>query len=312
MKIVRTSFRFDRDLDDVRMFLLDIFNRTGMLHYLIPIKVENQKFGPCGPDYSLEDDETIKIWRDSNKNNDEIIAVSHRGSAGNYHIEIHPDFKQYEKELFQEIEKLEKEIEGKGKSRMYTYTVGPDSMRPVVLAELGYENYGLHEYNYEFPPDSAITDNPIPEGYRIRSLRGEEDYASIIEVIGTVYDHCRENMTIEKMRFMAKADFYHHDLTLVVTDDADKFVGFCMYRFDPSTSIAEMEILGVRPDFENLGLEEALLSEGLKRVMKHSPNLVCAVEIDVSDQLNKMLESAGFARRITVNQWGKIIEGKDI
>jgi ribosomal protein S18 acetylase RimI-like enzyme len=275
-----------------------------MLHYLIPIKVENQKFGPCGPDYSLEDDEAIKIWRI----NDEIIAVSHRGSAGNYHVEIHPDFRSIEKELFREIEKLEKEIVGTKKSRMYTYTVGPDTMRPKVLAELDYEDYGLHEYNYEFPQDAQIPDNPLPKGYSIRSLRGEEDYESIIEVIGTVYDHCRQNMTIEKMRFMAEADFYHHDLTLVVTDDADNFVGFCMYRYDSMTSVAEIEILGVSPDFENIGLEEALVSEGLRRVLKYQPVLVCAVEIDVSDPLNQMLESGGFVRSATMNQWGKVLE----
>ena len=119
-------------------------------------------------------------------------------------------------------------------------------------------------------------------------------------------------MTIEKMRFMAEADFYHHDLTLVVTDDEDRFVGFCMYRFDPSTSVAEIEILGVRPDFEGLGFEEALLSEGLRRVLKYKPGLVCAVEIDVSDPMNQMLESAGFVQSATMNQWGKIIEGRDV
>jgi hypothetical protein len=312
MKIARDSFSFDRDLHQVRVFLLEIFKQTGALHYLIPIKVENQKFGPCGPDYSPMDDEVIKIWRYSSNDDSRIIAVSHRGSAGNYHIETHPDYKRMEKDLFQEIEKLEKEIIGNGKSRMYMYTVEPDSRRAEVLTEMDYEDYGLHEYNYEFPLDALIPDNPLPEGYRIRSLTGEKDYPSLIDVIGSVYDHCRENMTFEKMRFMAEADFYYHDLTLVVTDDTDRFVGFCMYRFDSTTRVAEMEILGSHPDFENLGLEEALLSEGLKRVMKYQPTLVCSVEIDVSDPLNQMLESAGFVRSVTMNQWGKMIEGKNV
>jgi ribosomal protein S18 acetylase RimI-like enzyme len=217
-----------------------------------------------------------------------------------------------EKDLFREIEKLEKEIIGAGRSRIYTYTVGPDSMRAAVLTELGFEDRGLHEYNHEFPKDASIPDNPLPEGYRIRSLRGEEDYAQYIGVIGSVYDHCRDNMTMAKMRFMAEADFYHHDLNLVVTDGDDTFVAFCMYRFDPTTSIAEMELLGTRPGFENLGLEEALLSEGLRRVLKYRPNLVCAVEVDVSDPLNQMLESAGFVRSVTMNQWWKMIEGKGV
>lgn len=307
MKFVRGPFSFDRNLNQVRMFLLEIYNKSGTLHYLIPTKIENQKFGPCGPDYSPNDDEAIKIWRVSNQDDSDIIAVSHRGSAGNYHIEIHPEHKHMEKELFLEIEKLEKSIVGEEKSRIYMYTVGSDSMRPPVLTEMGYEGYGLHEYNYWFPQDSLIPENPLPVGYTIIDLRNEEDYPKFIEVIGSVYDHCRQHMTLEKMRFMTQAEFYHHDLNLAAVDDTGRFVGFCMYRLDPLTGIAEIEALDTRPDFNNLGIEEALLSEGLRRLIKHRPNLICSVEVDVSEPLNQMLESAGFVRSVTMNMWGKMI-----
>lgn len=307
MKFVRGPFSFDRNLNQVRMFLLEIYNKSGTLHYLIPTKIENQKFGPCGPDYSPNDDEAIKIWRVSNQDDSDIIAVSHRGSAGNYHIEIHPEHKHMEKELFLEIEKLEKSIVGEEKSRIYMYTVGSDSMRPPVLTEMGYEDYGLHEYNYWFPQDSLIPENPLPVGYTIIDLRNEEDYPKFIEVIGSVYDHCRQHMTLEKMRFMTQAEFYHHDLNLAAVDDTGRFVGFCMYRLDPLTGIAEIEALDTRPDFNNLGIEEALLSEGLRRLIKHRPNLICSVEVDVSEPLNQMLESAGFVRSVTMNMWGKMI-----
>ncbi|MHA2119105.1 MAG: GNAT family N-acetyltransferase [Candidatus Thorarchaeota archaeon] len=308
MNIVGGPFSFDRDLDLARRFLLEVYKQSGSLHYLIPIKVENQKFGPCGPKYSPEDDEAIMIWRASDEDDSEIIAISHRGSAGNYHIEVHPDFRLMEKNLFQEIEKLEREIVGEGRSRMYMYTVGPDYRRAQVLTEMGYQDYGLHEYNYRIPQDAAIPDNPLPNGYTKRGLRGEQDYVKFIEVIGSVYDHCRQNMTVEKMIFMTKAEFYLQDLSLIVADDTGRFVGFCMYRLDPLTGIAEMEAIGAHPDFRDLGLEKALLSEGLRRLSRYQPNLICAVEIDVSDPLNQMLESAGFTRSVTMNQWGKMID----
>ena len=65
-------------------------------------------------------------------------------------------------------------------------------------------------------------------------------------------------MTVEKMRLMTKADFYHQDLNLVAADDTCRFVAFCMYRLDPLTGIAEMEAVDVHPDFRDLGLEKAL------------------------------------------------------
>jgi len=307
MRFVRGPFSYDKNLNQLRLFLLEIYQKTGTLHYLIPTKIENQKFGPCGPDYSPNDDEAFKIWRVSNQDDLDIIAVSHRGSAGNYHVEIHPEHKHLEKELFLEIEKLEKSIVSDEKSRIYMYTVSSDSLRPQVLTEIGYEDYGLHEYNYWFPQDSLIPENPLPAGYSIIDMRNKEDYLKFIEVIGSVYDHCRQHMTLEKMRFMTQAEFYHYDLNLAAVDSTGKFVGFCMYRLDPLTRIAEIEAIGAHPDFLDLGLEHALLSEGLKRVMKYQLNLVCAVEIDVSDSLNPMLESAGFVRSVTMNLWGKMI-----
>lgn len=307
MKICRESFSYDRNLDEVRLFLLEIYKRTTALHYLIPTKIENQKYGPCGSDYSPKDDEAINIWRLSKKDEPNLVALSHRGPAGNYHIEIHPDYKHWEKELFQEIEKLEEEIVSKERSQMYMYTVSTDSMRPQVLTEMDYEDGGVHEYNYWFPLDSMIPEKKLPAGYVIRDLRNEEDYPKFIEVIGSVYDHCRQYMTLEKMRFMTQAEFYHYDLNLVVVDDTGRFVGFCMYRLDPLTGIAEIEAVDARPDFNNLGIEEALLSEGLRRLMKHNPNHICAVEVDVSEPLNKILESVGFIRSVTMNMWRKRI-----
>jgi len=307
MTIVREPFSYDKNLNQVRMFLLEIYKQTGMLHYLIPTKIENQKFGPCGSDYSQKDDEAIKIWRMSKSDDSEIIAISHRGSAGNYHIEIHPDYKHMEKELFQEIENLEKTIVGEEKHRMYMYTVSSDFSRPQILTEMDYEDYGLHEYNYEFPQNASIPNNRPSEGYTIRSVSNEQDYLKFIEVIGSVYDHCHQHMTLEKMKFMTQAEFYHQDLTLAAVDDSGRFVGFCMFRLDPLTNIAEMELLDVHPDFRNLGLEEAMLSESLQRVMKYRPILLCVVEVDVSDPMNEKLESAGFIRSVTMNIWGNMI-----
>ena len=108
MTLVNRRFSYERDLDSVRNFLSEIFRLTGSLHYLIPTKIENHKYGPCGPSYTKKDNEDIQIWQKTtdSKNSSLIIAVSHRGSAGNYHIEIHPAYKKLEGEN----EKLKEEL----------------------------------------------------------------------------------------------------------------------------------------------------------------------------------------------------------
>ncbi len=305
MQLFIHPFSFTNDLDTVRAFLSEVYMKNGTLHYLIPTKVENQKRGPCGLDYSPADDETIKVWRASSDPDAEIIAVSHRGSAGNYHIEIHPSYKDMEKDLFAQIEELERTNPNIVRNRIIMYTVDSDQKRITHLTEMGYEDTGLHEYNYEFPSNTPVPAYELPEGFKIRSIRGEDDYAAFIKVVGSVFTHCGENMTLEKMRFLAEADFFHHDLHLVATTEDDEFVGFCMYRFDPSTKIAEVEGMGVLPDFEKLDLEKAMLCEGMKSLRKKGPLLACSVEVDISDDLNQFLLSAGFVQSAEMNMWRK-------
>ena len=77
MKLIRGPFSYDRNLDQVREFLLGIYKQTGLLHYLIPTKIENQKFGPCGPNYSPKEDVAIKIWREAfaSKHDEKIVII---------------------------------------------------------------------------------------------------------------------------------------------------------------------------------------------------------------------------------------------
>lgn len=305
MQPVMHPFTYENNLDSVRIFLGEVYKKNGMLHYLIPTKIENQKFGPCGPDYSPADDATIKVWRSSSDLDSEIIAVSHRGSAGNYHIEIHPDYKNMEKELFSQIEDFERTNPANERNRMYMYTVDPDLARIRHLTEMGYEDHGLHEYNYEFPADIPIPTYEIPEGFTVRPLLGEEDYPEFIEIVGSVFTHCGEFMTVERMRFMTQADFFYHDLHIVATKADGEFVGFCFYRFDPLTKIAEVEGVGIHPDYTGLGLEKALLCEGMKNLRKKQPLLACCVEVDVLDEENQILLSAGYVRSAIMNMWEK-------
>lgn len=308
MGLVSHPFTFQSNLDSTRAFLSEVYRANNMLHYLIPTRIENQKYGPCGPDYTPIDDEVFKIWRLSRKPDSDIVALSHRGWFGNYHIEIHPKYKNLEKELFAKIENFEQTNPDNEKSLIYMYTVDKDSKRITHLTEMGYEDRGLHEYNYEFPADAPIPEYEVPEGFKIRHLFGEEDYPEYIKIVGSVFTHCGEHMTLEKMRFMSEAEFYYDDLHIVATTEDGTFVGFCINRFDPLTKIAQMEGVAVHPDYAGLGLEKAMLCEGLKQMMKKQPLLICSVEIDKADQENELLLSSGYVQSAEMNIWKKSLK----
>ena len=309
MTVVNRSFSYERDLDSVRNFLSEIFRLTGSLHYLIPTKIENHKYGPCGPTYTKKDDEYIQIWQKTSDLNDssQIIAISHRGPAGNYHIEIHPAYKKLERVIFHKIEDIERRLGDMTQSKIYMYTVEPDTERTNTLLDLQYVNLGLHEYNYVFPNLDNVPDYKIPRGYKIRNVGGMEDYPSLIEAIGSLYDHCATYITIERLKFMTQAQFYHSDLDLIAIAPTNEFVSFCTFRLDPLSKIAELENIGTKKNYRNLGLEEALICEGLSRLGKYQPKLVCIVELDISDELNDLISSIGFVKHTNMYMWSKVV-----
>ena len=314
MTVVNLDFSYERDLDSVRYFLSEIFRLTGSLHYLIPTKVENHKYGPCGPTYTEKDNEDIQIWQKltDSENLSPIIAISHRGSVGNYHIEIHPDYKQLEPEIIQKLEDIEKrKLGNKTQSTIYMYTVEPDTARKRTLSDLQYVNLGLHEYNYIFPDLKDIPSYKTVEGFKIRNIIGVEDYPSLMESIGSVYEHCAAHMTLEKLEIMTQAQFYHADLDLIVLTPTNEIASFCTFRLDPLSKIAELEMIGTKKDYRNLGLEKVLISEGLARLVKYQPKLVCIVELDISDNLNDIISSVGFIKQTNMYMWSKIILNKD-
>ena len=59
----RCTFSFDKDFNEVRDFLLDVYRGSSVLHYLIPTKIENHKYGPCGTPYTRKNDNDITLWK---------------------------------------------------------------------------------------------------------------------------------------------------------------------------------------------------------------------------------------------------------
>lgn len=306
------TFSFDNDLNEVRDFLLDVYRGSSVLNYLIPTKIENHKYGPCGTSYTRKNDEDITIWKLKDKradSNSKIIAICHRGSARNYHIEIHPQYKHFERDVFLALEKIEQDKNPslKGQLRLIHYTVTTDPVRKATLEELHYEDLGLHEFNYIRPKENPIPSYILPQGFTIRNIEGNNDYSAYIDVVGAVLPHCRENMSIEKVTFMSEAEFYRPDLNLVAVTAYGEFAAFCTIRFDPRTKIAELELLGIHPKYSHIHLKTALVCEGLERLTKYQPNMVCVVESDIHDENNLIYEATGFSIKVPMNMWAKIL-----
>ncbi len=306
MSLKRRTFSFEDDLDLVRRLLLDIYTKIGALNYLIPTKIENLKFGPCGPTYTTDDDEDILIWElEDSTGLRKPIAISHRGGAANYHIEILPHYKSLEKEIFLELEEYENSIRQNHK-RIIHYTTESDSQRSEVLTQLNYRLVEFHEYNYRIPLINPNLNLDLPSGFEIKNINPETDSNKFQQLLGQLHSHCKEFATIEKIQFFHLAEFYHADLDLVMANSNGEFVSLCQFRLDPLTNIAELELVGTLDEYSEFELEKYLINEGMIRLKPYNPKEVYSVEVDIRDEFfNSLLQSTGFVINESLYMWEK-------
>ena len=310
MTLKTRSFAWNADFELVRAFLIHTYNLTHAPHNWIPSMFENIKFGPCGPEYRDEDDAYIKIWEEAGDQDapsvSRIMAVTFCKPSGDCWIQIHPHSRSVEREIVLWIEKQRKEgtHDQTWTPELHFYVDEPDAERKALLAELDYEDTGLHEYNRTRPVDLPIPDYQLPDGFIIRSADVEEDFVQYKTVLEAVFPHCR-CMTERTAKIYSTASFYHKDLDLVAVDPQGTFAAFCTVRLDPVSRMAELEPVGTHPRYRQLGLARSVICEGLRRLQKYNPSLICIQGAAATAAANRLYDAVGFTHKIEVHIWRK-------
>jgi ribosomal protein S18 acetylase RimI-like enzyme len=144
----------------------------------------------------------------------------------------------------------------------------------------------------------AIPAPAVPEGFVVRSLRGEAEYDERVAIHREVWHPSR--VTIGAYRRLRTVDGYDPELDLVAVAPDGTFAAYAILWYDPATRTAEFEPVGARPAFRGRGLTKAVLLEGLRRVRERGAEL--AIVYTGEDRLpaRRLYESVGFR---VVNQW---------
>jgi len=179
---------------------------------------ENIRFGPCGSEYRDEEDKYVKIWEVTGSGGlssvKKISAVTFLKPSGDCWIQIHPDCRFLEKEIVPWLEEQRRKAKSSenAESELRFRVDETDEKRITLLAEIGYEDLGLKEYNRRRPLDAPIPEYHLPEGFSIRSADIERDFVQYRKVQSSVFPHC-SSMTEKLLRIYASASFYNKDLT---------------------------------------------------------------------------------------------------
>ncbi|UCH04868.1 MAG: hypothetical protein JSW05_01550 [Candidatus Thorarchaeota archaeon] len=306
----RRNFVWEDDFESVRAFLAQTHGMTRSFRNWVPSQFENIRYGPGGEEYKADDNDLIEVWEAIDESEEsgspKIVAVTNRSPPSLYWIHIHPEYTDLESEIISTIEEDHRELCVKEKQdfEIRTLIQETDEDRQALYSGRGYQKTDLWEYNRRRPLDPPILEYEVPEGFAIRSVDVEEDFSRYREVLVAVFPHCGK-MTKRTARTYTEASFYKEDLDLVVVTPEGSFAAFATVRLDPVSRIAELEPVGTHPDYRRLGLGRSVICEGLNRLQKYKPSVICIPGAAATEAANRLYDSVGFIDKVAVHLWRK-------
>ena len=102
----------------------------------------------------------------------------------------------------------------------------------------------------------------VPDGYRLRTVRGEEDVVARVEVHRAAFAPSR--VVPESYRRTMREWPYRADLDFVVEAPDGSFAAFCLCWLDEDNALGEFEPVGTHPDHRRRGLARAVCLAGLR------------------------------------------------
>ena len=190
------------------------------------------------------------------------------------------------------------EAEAEGAEPLVTSALPEDAVSVCELERRGYEAvrdepwmaYLLRRLD-EQPPEPVV-----PAGFRLRTVRGEQDVEARVAVHRAAFHPSR--VTVESYRNAMQAYPYRTALDCVVEAPDGSFASYCLVWLDEAIGVGLLEPVGTHPEHERKGLGTAVCRFALRRLAEEgaSTAIVCARGDDDYPAPMKLYESLGFSR----------------
>lgn len=245
---------------------------------------------------SLEDPQNAAVWEDETGAIKIFAALQFPWLNLDY--AIHPDIRNWD---------IETRVIQWGETRLRQIAQETSSQFPFNIGVFAHEHermrfledHGYARWEHHMVVLSrSLTELPAPEiptGFMIRPLAGEAEVEAYAALQRAAFDST--NMTAAWRGRTLRSPLYNPDLDLVAVAPDGRLVGFCIWWFDPKSGIAQIEPLGVHPDFQRLGLSQALMLEGLRRVTAHGAKTARVETYSFSEPALAAYKAAGFEEK---------------
>lgn len=138
----------------------------------------------------------------------------------------------------------------------------------AYIAEHGFRRNDAPPMRFHHRSLHADLPAPVrPEGFTVRPLLGEQEYAQRVEIHREVWAPSR--FTVEGYRQLRASPGYDPELDLVAVAPDGTFGAYAICWHDEVNRSGEFEPVGAREAFRGRGLAKAVLMEGLARLKAH-------------------------------------------
>lgn len=246
----------------------------------------------------------IGLWEDDGR----VVAAAHYESRlGEAFFQFHPDYRHLRQEL---LDYAEQNLCGHSQADgrvLRAYINDKDEGFLALVRARGYARQPQSDrplFRFAIPnPFPAIH---LPEGFRLRSLADEPDWAKVHRVMWRGFNHAGEppggEAELESRRRMFDTPSARRDLKIAVAASNGDFVAFCGMFCVPARRYACVEPVATDPDYRRMGLGKAAVLEGIRRCGA----LGAAVAYVGSDQ--EFYQALGFIHVYTSQCWVKDID----
>ena len=209
----------------------------------------------------------IGFWEEDGK----LAALAHYESRlGEAFFEFHPNYKYLMPDMLDYAERHLYGITNDGGPFLQVFINEKEDKFVSLVKARGYEK----DSDRSRPMAKFVIPDPfppitLPEGYLLKSLADDCDWAKVHRVMWRGFNHKGEPPggaeELESRRRMFDTPKARRDLKIVVKAPEGDFVSFCGMWYEQANKYAYVEPVATDPDFRRMGLGKAAVLEGIRR-----------------------------------------------
>lgn len=221
-------------------------------------------------------------------------------NGSTFDFQVHPHYVgSLEPEMLDWAEACAAQSETQQDSARCNYTwANPGEMELIALLEArGYLRQEVHYCTHLRPLYAPVEAAVLPEGYRVRHLRGAEEIEARVEAHRGGWQ--TQKMTVESYRRLMATSGYRPELDIAAEAPDGSLVACCNVWLDETNRVGEFEPVSTHPDHRQKGLGKGIILFGLQQMQRYGMRTGFVVSWHESTPARRLYESCGLevARR---------------